>query len=192
SRRPDLECCERSRSPPARVRRRAAWERRALLRVSAARGEACARTDRRSRVPPDEVGPERRPSLPPDALRRCVHVEAVLAQKAHERHPEALGRRDGEAGRRADGGEDREAGRDRLLHDLISGTTAHRQHTVAERQQSVEERATDDLIDGVVPADVLAQELELARRVEETRGMEAAGRLEDPLLLAQAVRETRE
>src|SRR6267378_5228079 len=123
-----------------------------------------------------------------DALRRRVDVEAVLAQEADQRHAEAFGGRDREARRCADGREYRDPGGDGLLHDLIPGTTAHREQTVAERQQSVEKCAAHDLVDGVVPAYVLAQKLERARSVEETCGVKPASALEDALLFAQAVR----
>jgi hypothetical protein len=43
-----------------------------------------------------------------------------------------------------------------------------------------------------VPADVLAEKLELAALVEQTSGVQAPGRFEDALLLAQAIGETRQ
>src|SRR2546430_5256685 len=97
--------------------------------------------------------------LPPDPLGRGVDVEPVVPQEADKCHPEAFRGRDGEARGSADRGEDRDARRDRLLHDLISSAAAHRQHRPLERQPAIEQGAPNDLVDRVMPADVLAKEL---------------------------------
>ena len=49
------------------------------------------------------------------------------------------------------------------------------------------ERPADDLVERVVPADVLAQAEELAVGIEEAGGVQAAGGREGGLRLAQAV-----
>src|SRR5438552_8888835 len=97
--------------------------------------------------------------LPPDPLGRRVDVEPVVPQEANKRHPEAFRGRDREARGSTDRGEDRDARRDRLLHDLIPSAAAHRQHRPQERQPAIEQSAPNDLVYGVVPADVLAKEL---------------------------------
>src|SRR5207237_9654897 len=56
-------------------------------------------------------------------------------------------------------------------------------------QPAVEERAPRDLVDRVVPADVLAQGHELATGREETGGVQTAGRVEHALAAAQLLRE---
>ncbi len=63
----------------------------------------------------------------------------------------------------------------------------------AQRQPVVQHRPADDLVDGVVPADVFAQHEQFAgRRVEERGGVQSAGLVEDRLLRAQRVGEADE
>src|SRR5882762_9309451 len=50
---------------------------------------------------------------------------------------------------------------------------------------AAEQRPTDDLVDGVVPADVFAQDEQFARRSKKRRGMQSAGSHEDRLRFAQ-------
>ena len=50
-----------------------------------------------------------------------------------------------------------------LLHDLERCAAGHHQHMLGERQSSVERDAPDELVDRIVAADVLAQELQVAR-----------------------------
>ena len=52
------------------------------------------------------------------SARPRVDVEAAVAQEAHERQPEAARRVDGQARRRRDGAQHRDAGHGRLLHEL--------------------------------------------------------------------------
>ena len=93
-----------------------------------------------------------------------VDVEPLVANEPDERHPEALGRLDRERGRRA--------------HRLTTGIPARAafctisnadppgdlEHVLGEREVAGEQPSPDDLVDGVVPADVLAEREELARR----------------------------
>src|SRR5207244_1703964 len=61
-----------------------------------------------------------------EALGSAIDVETVVAEKTNERHPKSAGGRDGKAGRRADGGHDWDASRDRLLHELVPAASADR------------------------------------------------------------------
>src|SRR5882762_8441882 len=50
---------------------------------------------------------------------------------------------------------------------------------------AAEQRPTDDLVDGVVPADVFSQDEQFARRSKKRSGMQSAGSHEDRLRFAQ-------
>src|SRR5215469_9775381 len=91
-----------------------------------------------------------------DALGPRVDVEALAAHEAEERDARLSRRLDGEAGRRAHRGDDREAGQGGLLEELEAGATAQHEDTVAQRQSTVHQRGADELVDGVVTSHVLA------------------------------------
>ena len=96
--------------------------------------------------------------------RRRVHADAVVARPAAERDPLRLGQLDREARRRADADEDRAAGERGLLHELEREPAAEAEDRVAQRQPAGAERPADDLVERVVPADVLAHADERRRR----------------------------
>ena len=68
---------------------------------------------------------------PGQALGRRVHVEAVALEETDQGLVELARQRDREARRRADRREHRDAGGDRLLHDLVAGPAAHDEDRIA-------------------------------------------------------------
>src|SRR5438105_7144444 len=127
-----------------------------------------------------------------EPLRARVDVEAVALQEPGEGEVEGPCDLDREAAGGADGHQHRDARRDRLLDDLVTGAAADCQDRVAQRQPALEQRAAHHLVDRAVPADVLAQQLEAAGPVEEAGGVEAARAVENRLALAQLLRQGRE
>ncbi len=61
------------------------------------------------------------------------------------------------------------------------------------RELAVEQAVADDLVDGIVPADILAEHNEFSAGVKQRRGVQAAGAVEcllgRPHLLRQACQE---
>ena len=96
--------------------------------------------------------------------------------------PRSCGQLYGERARRPDADEHRRPGDGRLLNELERESSAHTQHALAERQQTVEQRPTDDLVHRVVPADVFAAVDQPAIGGEQARGVKAAGTFEPRLV----------
>ena len=132
-----------------------------------------------------------RPATPPgrDPVWPRVDVEAVAAQEAHQGHAQPLRGLHGEVARGGDGGEQRDARDGRLLDELEAGPARDQQHPVVERQLAGQQPAPDELVQGVVPADVLAQRDERPVGGEQPRRVEAAGGTEDGLTVAEARRQ---
>ena len=99
-----------------------------------------------------------------DALGVRVHADAVVADEAAERDPlrlaSSIARLDGAPTPTRIG----QPGKRRLLDELERETPAEAEDRVAERQQAGAERPADDLVERVVPADVLAHADEPRRR----------------------------
>ena len=110
-----------------------------------------------------------------------VDVEAVAAQEPDERDAQAVRGRDREVGRRGDRAEDRDADDGGLLDDLEADPARDHHDPVVERQGARHHLGSDELVERVVPADVLADRDELAGRREQGRCVEAAGLVEGPL-----------
>ena len=102
-----------------------------------------------------------------DAFAPRVNVEALLAQKADERHIELAGQRDREAA----GGRHRthngNPGNEALLHDFEAGASAHHKDVIDQGESLVEQSPADDLVHRVVTPHVLAQTEKLASGAEE-------------------------
>ena len=102
-----------------------------------------------------------------------------------------VGQFHGEAGGRPHGGQQRNAGHQGLLHQFKAGPAADQDAAVGQRNPPGEELRADQFIDGVVPADILAEREHLAGRVEERGRVQPAGLIEDglgpPQPLGQAV-----
>ncbi len=96
-------------------------------------------------------------------------------RKPDERHAQALGGLHREVARGGDGGEDRDAGDGRLLDELEAGPARDQHDPVVERQLAGEQPAPDQLVQRVVPADVLAHRDERPVGVEQAGRVEAAG-----------------
>ena len=71
------------------------------------------------------------------------------------------------------------------MDDLESAAAADKQHMSAEGQAALQERPSDDLVHGVVPANVFTQDQQLSFGVEKRRGVQAAGAAKDGLGGAQ-------
>ena len=98
-----------------------------------------------------------------DPLVVGVDVEAVAAQEADERHAEPVRGLDREVRRSRDRGDDRDAGDGRLLDDLEADPAADHEDPAVERHRLGQDLRPDQLVERVVPADVLAQREQLAR-----------------------------
>ena len=85
-----------------------------------------------------------------------------------------FGEFDGEAGGSANGGHDGKAGHGGLLDEFETGAAADEEKAIAEAAAGVPFVA-DQLIDGVVTADVFEAGEELALGIEESGGVEGAG-----------------
>ena len=118
-----------------------------------------------------------------------VDVEARPAHEADQRLAEPLRGIDREVRRRRDRGEDRNAGDGGLLHDLEAHPAADEEDSIAQREHAGQELRADELVQGVVPADVLAQGDEVTIEVEQAGGVEAARRLEDRLRIPERARQ---
>ena len=135
-----------------------------------------------------------RPGYPVDRVSRPAPGQAYRTVRVAEVKPYSgqaglAGQRDGEAGRGADGDQAADAGRDGLLHQLEPGPAADDQAGLGGGLAG-EHAGAGHLVDGVVPADVLADHQSLALGGEEAGGVHAPGAAEDGLALAQAVGET--
>src|SRR2546423_2048137 len=85
-----------------------------------------------------------------------VHVEAAVADETDDGLPEALGGGDRQARRRRHRAQHGYAGHRGLLHELERQSPRHEQHVIAEWQVTPEQRVADELVERIVPADVLA------------------------------------
>src|SRR5918999_5995717 len=101
------------------------------------------------------AGPPRRSGVQIEALRVAVDVEAAAPDEADHGKTEPVGGLDGEAGGGRHGADDRNAGHGGLLHELEADPARQHQDTVRQRKVAGQERPADELVDGVVPADVL-------------------------------------
>src|SRR5688572_9568985 len=124
-----------------------------------------------------------------DSIGPAVDVEAVRLQKPDQRDAELAREFYGERRRRADGRDERHAGHLRFLHELEARAAADDDAASFKRHLATQQRVTDELVERVVPADVLAQRDDLARRVEQARRVQAARLLEDGLLRLQRRRQ---
>src|ERR1700730_7645771 len=120
-----------------------------------------------------------------DPLLAGINDEAPSAQEADQSQSQFARQLNRETRRRGDRRQQRNSGGNRFLYDLEPAAAADQQHVTTEWQMAAEQRPTDDLVHGVVPADVLAQDEQFARRSKKRRGMQSAGSTEDRLRFAQ-------
>ena len=82
----------------------------------------------------------------------------------------------------------RNAGQIRFLHDLERCPAADAEDAVDDRKFFGEQHAADDLVHGVVPPDVFGDGDELAISGEQSRGVQSAGFVEEPLRQSKTLR----
>ncbi len=127
-----------------------------------------------------------------------VDVELIAPDEAREQQPGAARRVDRERRRRADRDERREPRRPRLLHHLDARPSADEEAEIGGARcmraevEPLEHHRPDDLVDGVVPADVLAQPGDPTVAVEHRRGVAGTGRREQLLLGRDGIRDARQ
>src|SRR5260370_6578157 len=114
-------------------------------------------------------------------LRARVNVEAIAAQESDQGLIEFSRQRNGQAGRRADGGQKWNARPNRLLDDLVARAPAYDQQHCGGGQAAVGEAPAGHLFERVVPADVLAQGERFAIRIRQAGAVETAGAFEHAL-----------
>src|SRR5260221_80744 len=90
-----------------------------------------------------------------DPLAVRVDVEGARARKADERHAAVAREIDRKARRRRHRRDDRNSREDRLLHNLVRRAAAHAQEAILQRQRLAHQHDADDLVYGIVPADVV-------------------------------------
>src|SRR6185437_970605 len=95
----------------------------------------------------------------------------------------------GEAGRGANGGYDGKTGHDGFLDQFEAGPAAEQEDVLVKGQVAFQEGVTDQLVEGVVTADVFFDDEEVALAVEETGGMKTAGAIEEILSFPKQVGE---
>ncbi len=110
-----------------------------------------------------------------------VDVEAVVADEAEEGEVEFLGELYGETGGGADGGDEGNAGHDGFLNQFETRAAREKKNSTVKGEGIFHELMADELVEGVVAADVFAEGEELSALVEEGGGVEAAGAVEDGL-----------
>lgn len=104
-----------------------------------------------------------------------VDDKSPAAQKTYERQSQFARELHGEARRRRDRCQQRNARGERFLNDLESAAAADQQHVPAERHAAFEERPTDYFVHRVVSADIFAQHDQFAGGVKKSCGVQAAG-----------------
>ena len=116
-----------------------------------------------------------------EALGSAVGVEAVVAEESDEGLTGGPGELDGEARWGGDGSDEGDAGGEGLLDDFEGDPPRDEKDVLPEGEGTLEGGMADDLVDGVVASDVLAQNLEVSAEVEEGCGMQATGGFEGGL-----------
>ena len=111
----------------------------------------------------------------------AVDVEAAAPDEADHGQAEAVGGLHGQARGRRHGADQRDAGHGGLLDQLEAHPAGEHQHLVRQRKFAGQQRPADELVDGVVAADVLPNGHRLTGPIEGAGGVEPSGLLEDPL-----------
>src|SRR6266545_6646980 len=124
-----------------------------------------------------------------DPVSARVHVESLAARESDERHAVLVRQGDRQAGGRSDRDDKRHARHRGLLHDLEARAAAHGEDPVRQRDAVHEELFADDLVDRIVPADVLPYAPAAAGGVEQPGAVEAARPREQRLPGPEALRD---
>src|SRR5262245_51312179 len=128
-----------------------------------------------------------RPNLDFDPLGMRVHVEVLTSQETDERESALVGQIDRQTRGRRYGSDHGDACKERLLHNLVGGSSADEQQVIRQRQAVLHEHAADDFVYRVVPANILGHRLEPAIPREEPGRMKATGFIEYFLSRAQPI-----
>jgi hypothetical protein len=118
-----------------------------------------------------------------------IYVHGAAAQEPDQGQARLLGELGGQRRRRGHRGQDRDARGHGLLDELERGPSADQQNAAGQRQLPLAQRPADHLVDGIVPADVLAQRQQLAIGREQPGRVQPAGRREHSLRGAEPVRQ---
>ena len=123
----------------------------------------------------------------------AVGDHGIAAQEADEGEPGGLGQFDGQRRGGRYRREQWDPGHDGFLGEFETGASRYEEHGAVEREAAVQYGPADDLVDGVVAADVLADHQHRAGlAVEERGGVQPAGAVERGLRRAQDIGETRQ
>ena len=91
-----------------------------------------------------------------NAVPAGVNIHPWGAQESYQGLPAFFGELNRETGRRGHGADDRNLRGQRFLHDLEGRPPAHHEDVLIEGEEVVQNAVTNDLVDSVVPPDVLA------------------------------------
>jgi len=116
-----------------------------------------------------------------------IDVAVLFAKEADEGDIEVFCDLYGEAGGSTYGGDHGNPAHEAFLQELEAGSAGEQEQCVAEGSAVGEKFGAEELVDGVVAADVFARGEEIARRVEEGRAVDSSGSIEEALGFAQAV-----
>src|SRR5579863_3972479 len=114
-----------------------------------------------------------------------INNETPTAQKTNEGQAQFAGELDRKTGGSRNRCKDRNARRQRLLNDFEASSAADEHDEAAERKAIFEQSPPNQLVDCVVPADVLAKRDEISLRIKERGSVQSAGTIEDRLVGAQ-------
>ncbi len=124
------------------------------------------------------------------SLAAGVNIEMIVANEAEQAHALIAGQFHGQARGRTDGGEHRDSRHRGLLHQFKTRAAADHQDGFVKRDHVFQKCPTDQFINRVVPADILADREQFAFGVEEPRGVETTRAVERRLRGSQPFGET--
>ncbi len=119
-----------------------------------------------------------------------VDIEPPVADKSDQCHSILACEFDRKARRRTDGGHYGNAGHERFLNKLKTRTTADKQYSLRQWKFTVQKLPPYDLVQSVVPADVLTHDLKAAVGGKQSRRVQSAGLIKYGLSLTEARRHT--
>jgi len=118
-----------------------------------------------------------------------INHKAAAAQKPNQRQAKLPRELYCQAGWRRYGSKHRNPRRQRLLGYLETAPATHQQYVPRERKMPLKQRPSHDLVDCVVPADILAEHNHFSVSVKESCGMQASCTAEDCLVRAEQLRQ---
>lgn len=118
-----------------------------------------------------------------------VDVERWRPQKTDQRLIAFTREAHGQRGRCRHRRDDRDPGRKRFLHDFKRGTSTDEKNVSIERQESIEQRPPDHLVDRIVPANIFPDDDQFAVEIEDRSRMNSSGPAKIILTFSQRIRE---